>query len=59
MHEFEHQCIDGRENLFEAQLFGHQPADFLEEAQLLLGPFQLRFELFYLGHCFIIAGRFG
>jgi hypothetical protein len=26
---------------------------------LLLGPFQLRFELFYLGHCFIIAGRFG
>lgn len=57
-HKFKHESVDRGEDLLEAELLRHQAADLLEQPELLLGPVQLGFQFFYLGHSFIMAGQF-
>ena len=43
------------QDFLKAHFANHESADFLEEAQLLLGPLQAQFEVFGFWHDFIIA----
>ncbi len=52
---FDHQGYDALQNLLQSHIPNHEPADFLEEPELLLDPLQAAFEVFCLRHGFIIV----
>jgi hypothetical protein len=46
---------DALQNLLQTHIPHHEPADLLEEPELLLDPLQTAFEVFCLRHGFIIV----
>ena len=52
---FHHQRYNALQNLLQAHLAHHEPADLLKQTELLLNPLQTAFEIFCLRHGFIIV----
>jgi hypothetical protein len=53
-HELTDEADNALQNLDEAQLADHEPADLLEQAQLLLRALQALLQFFIAGHYIII-----
>ena len=56
LREFHHQRYHALQHLGQAHVAHHESADLLEEAQLLLGAFETRFQLSGFRHDLIIVG---